>query len=34
MAVIADEAIKTSDLHAFFEILAAQESWSDFPILV
>ena len=34
MAVIADEALRTSDLRPLTETLANQEAWSDFPIIV
>ena len=34
MAVIADEALRTSDMRPLSETLANQEAWSDFPIIV
>jgi len=34
MAIIADEALITSDLHPLTDFLSEQEPWSDFPIVV
>jgi signal transduction histidine kinase len=34
MAVIADDALIAADLRPMSDVLAAQESWSDFPIVV
>ena len=34
MAVIADEALVNADLRPLTDVLAEQESWSDFPIVV
>ena len=34
MALIADEALRTADMRPITQYLAAQELWSDFPIVV
>jgi hypothetical protein len=34
LAIVADEAVRSADLHPLAMFLKRQESWSDFPVIL